>query len=119
MNDWMFGPMCWVWLNWAHDQGAVVIVKSFNKERMNENLKIFEWRWSNKINGILLCRKEVELGDLGKGSQGPKIKAEEGNEVRLEKKEMRFWAEAVGVRVDPDQDEEKIGLDGDKDIISF
>ncbi|KAI4326314.1 hypothetical protein MLD38_031640 [Melastoma candidum] len=43
-------------LKWVHEQGAVVIVKSFNKERMKENLKIFEWKMTEyeleKIKGI-------------------------------------------------------------------
>ncbi|KAI4329960.1 hypothetical protein MLD38_028281 [Melastoma candidum] len=43
-------------LKWVHEQGAVVIVRSFNKERMKENLKIFEWKMSDqeleKIKGI-------------------------------------------------------------------
>ncbi|KAK4774743.1 hypothetical protein SAY86_009678 [Trapa natans] len=30
-------------LRWVHEQGSCVIVKSFNKERMKENLKILEW----------------------------------------------------------------------------
>ncbi|KAJ9708651.1 hypothetical protein PVL29_000600 [Vitis rotundifolia] len=32
-----------VCLRWIYEQGASVIVKSFNKERMKENLAIFDW----------------------------------------------------------------------------
>ncbi|KAI4329956.1 hypothetical protein MLD38_028278 [Melastoma candidum] len=43
-------------LKWVLEQGAVVIVKSFNKERMKENLKIFGWKLTEreleKIKGI-------------------------------------------------------------------
>ncbi|KAK4746570.1 hypothetical protein SAY87_025607 [Trapa incisa] len=31
-------------LRWVYEQGSSVIVKSFNKERMKENLKILEWQ---------------------------------------------------------------------------
>lgn len=30
-------------LRWIHEQGASVIVKSFNKKRMRQNLEIFDW----------------------------------------------------------------------------
>ncbi|KAK1278068.1 hypothetical protein QJS04_geneDACA017148 [Acorus gramineus] len=33
-------------LRWIYEQGVVIIVKSFNKERMRENLKIFDWELS-------------------------------------------------------------------------
>lgn len=32
-----------VCLRWAYEQGVCVVVKSFNKERMKENLDIFNW----------------------------------------------------------------------------
>ncbi|XP_010025963.2 methylecgonone reductase [Eucalyptus grandis] len=35
-------------LRWIHEQGACVIVKSFNKERMKENLQILEWELSQE-----------------------------------------------------------------------
>ncbi|CAI9757313.1 unnamed protein product [Fraxinus pennsylvanica] len=31
-------------LRWVHEQGAIPIVKSFNKERMKENLQILDWK---------------------------------------------------------------------------
>ncbi|KAK9091287.1 hypothetical protein Sjap_024464 [Stephania japonica] len=31
-------------LRWVYEQGAVVITKSFNKERLKENLDIFDWK---------------------------------------------------------------------------
>ena len=34
------------WWRWAYEQGVSVIVKSFNKERMKENIEIFDWKLS-------------------------------------------------------------------------
>nr|XP_017224014.1 PREDICTED: non-functional NADPH-dependent codeinone reductase 2-like isoform X2 [Daucus carota subsp. sativus] len=43
-------------LRWAYEQGVSVLVKSFNKERMKENMDIFDWQLSpeelEKINQI-------------------------------------------------------------------
>ena len=43
-------------LRWAYEQGVSVLVKSFNKERMKENMDIFDWELSpeelEKINQI-------------------------------------------------------------------
>ncbi|XP_010043911.2 non-functional NADPH-dependent codeinone reductase 2 [Eucalyptus grandis] len=45
-----------VCLRWVYEQGVSVLVKSFNKERMKENLDIFDWSLSleelNKISQI-------------------------------------------------------------------
>lgn len=48
---------CWqVCLRWAFEQGITFVVKSFNKERMKENLQILDWALSsddyNKMNEI-------------------------------------------------------------------
>lgn len=32
-----------VCLRWAYEQGVSVVVKSFNKERIKENMDIFDW----------------------------------------------------------------------------
>ncbi|XP_042497630.1 non-functional NADPH-dependent codeinone reductase 2-like isoform X2 [Macadamia integrifolia] len=37
-----------VCLRWVHEQGVSVVVKSFNKERMKENLGIFDWALSEE-----------------------------------------------------------------------
>ena len=34
-------------LRWLHQQGVSILVKSFNKERMKENLQIFDWELSD------------------------------------------------------------------------
>ncbi|RWR79539.1 non-functional NADPH-dependent codeinone reductase 2 [Cinnamomum micranthum f. kanehirae] len=43
-------------LRWVYEQGVIMVVKSFNKERMKENLEIFDWELtqeeSKKINEI-------------------------------------------------------------------
>ena len=44
-----------VCLRWAYEQGVSVLVKSFNKERMKQNLEIFDWQLNSE--------------DLGKMSQ--------------------------------------------------
>lgn len=33
-------------LRWVYEEGACIVVKSFNKERMEENLQIFDWELS-------------------------------------------------------------------------
>ncbi|PKU80821.1 non-functional NADPH-dependent codeinone reductase 2 [Dendrobium catenatum] len=35
-------------LRWIYEQGASIIVKTFNKERMKENLDIFDWKLSEE-----------------------------------------------------------------------
>ncbi|KAK7380115.1 hypothetical protein VNO78_32531 [Psophocarpus tetragonolobus] len=35
-------------LRWIYEQGTIAIVKSFNKERMKENLDIFDWKLSQE-----------------------------------------------------------------------
>lgn len=53
-------------LRWAHEQGVIVIVKSSNKKRMEENLDIFDWKLSHE--------------ELEKISQLPQIKGVQGEE---------------------------------------
>ncbi|GMJ04516.1 hypothetical protein like AT1G59960 [Hibiscus trionum] len=49
-----------VCLRWAYQQGVCVIVKSFNKERMKQNLDIFDWELSDddlhKISQLPQCK---------------------------------------------------------------
>ena len=40
-----------VCLRWVHEQGVSVLVKSFNEERMKENLDIFDWKLSEEVCG--------------------------------------------------------------------
>ncbi|KAK6922119.1 NADP-dependent oxidoreductase domain [Dillenia turbinata] len=39
-----------VCLRWIYEQGACILVKSFNKERMSENIDIFNWELSEEEN---------------------------------------------------------------------
>ncbi|KAJ8648408.1 hypothetical protein MRB53_001431 [Persea americana] len=43
-------------LRWVYEQGVIMVVKSFNKERMKENQEIFDWELtqeeSQKISNI-------------------------------------------------------------------
>lgn len=47
-------------LRWVYEQGVIVLVKSFNKDRMKENLQILDWELSNeeiaRIKEIPQCR---------------------------------------------------------------
>ncbi|GAU32281.1 hypothetical protein TSUD_62970 [Trifolium subterraneum] len=59
-------------LRWIYEQGAIPVVKSFNKERMKQNIEIFDWELdqeeSDKINQIPQCRllkAEMFLSDNG------------------------------------------------------
>ncbi|KAL4302264.1 hypothetical protein GQ457_10G028350 [Hibiscus cannabinus] len=49
-----------VCLRWAYEQGVCVLVKSFNKERMEQNLDIFDWKLSadelHKISQLPQCK---------------------------------------------------------------
>ncbi|MBA0676817.1 hypothetical protein Goari_018271 [Gossypium aridum] len=49
-----------VCLRWAHEQGVCALVKSFNKERMKQNLDIFDWKLtadeSHKISQLPQCK---------------------------------------------------------------
>nr|ACJ38540.1 galacturonate reductase [Oncidium hybrid cultivar] len=40
-----FAQIC---LRWVHEQGVSLIVKSFNKERLKENIQIFDWELYNE-----------------------------------------------------------------------
>ncbi|KAK3415007.1 hypothetical protein EUGRSUZ_H00581 [Eucalyptus grandis] len=61
-------------LRWIYEQGACVIVKSFNKERMKENLQILEWELSqedsDKIKFQIPQRRGCP-GDMYISEEGP------------------------------------------------
>ncbi|KAI3455127.1 hypothetical protein Pfo_011790 [Paulownia fortunei] len=59
-------------LRWIHEQGVTPIVRSFNKERVKENLQIFDWELTDeevsKIEQIpqhRVCRGEMHVGPDG------------------------------------------------------
>ncbi|KAK1381179.1 non-functional NADPH-dependent codeinone reductase 2-like [Heracleum sosnowskyi] len=35
-------------LRWVYEQGVVIVMKSFNKERLKQNLEIFDWELTNE-----------------------------------------------------------------------
>ncbi|KAF7852065.1 hypothetical protein BT93_L0593 [Corymbia citriodora subsp. variegata] len=60
-------------LRWTFEQGACVIVKSFNKERMKENLKILEWELSQEDSDKI----KLQIPQR-RGSPGDKYVSEDG-----------------------------------------
>nr|AFK41553.1 unknown [Medicago truncatula] len=59
-------------LRWIYQQGAIPIVKSFNKERMKQNIEIFDWELNqeelDKISQIHQSRfqkAEIFVSDNG------------------------------------------------------
>ena len=66
-------------LRWVYEQGVVVVAKSFNKERLKQNLEIFDWELSNeelkKIASIPQSR--ANLGQMFISETGPIKSAEE------------------------------------------
>ncbi|WOL03755.1 non-functional NADPH-dependent codeinone reductase 2 [Canna indica] len=55
-------------LRWVHEQGVSMVVKSFNEERLKENLEIFDWELSQediyKISQIPQCKRISITGVL-------------------------------------------------------
>ncbi|KAI4313612.1 hypothetical protein L6164_026575 [Bauhinia variegata] len=74
-----------VCLRWAFEQGVSVVVKSFNKERMEENLDIFDW--------------ELSQEDINKLTQLPQRKGYRASEFisdeRPYKSPNEFWDENI------------------------
>ncbi|XP_054812186.1 protein REDOX 2-like [Prosopis cineraria] len=66
-------------VRWIYEQGASVIVKSFNKERMKQNLEIFDWELSkeesDKINQI--PQRRMYAGEMFLSENGPYKSLEE------------------------------------------
>ncbi|XP_026443536.1 non-functional NADPH-dependent codeinone reductase 2 [Papaver somniferum] len=66
-------------LRWVYEQGASLLVKSFNEERMKENLKIFDWELSPEDlkNISELPQRRVSTGDPFVSINGPFKSVEE------------------------------------------
>ncbi|KAK1278882.1 hypothetical protein QJS04_geneDACA017150 [Acorus gramineus] len=60
-------------LRWVYEQGIVIIVKSFNKERIRENLKIFDWELSEEDHRLIceIPQKRGPCENFFVGSDGP------------------------------------------------
>ena len=76
-----------VCLRWIYEQGVSVIVKSFNKERMKENLEIFDWELS--VEDI----QKIDQIQQSKGVPGLEFISDEGpykSVVELWDEEIQF-----------------------------
>ncbi|KAL7261039.1 hypothetical protein ACSBR1_006652 [Camellia fascicularis] len=62
-----------VCLRWAYEQGIGVLVKSFNKERMKQNLEIFNWSLSNEESKKIgeIPQSRARLGKDYTSANGP------------------------------------------------
>ncbi|XP_056168766.1 methylecgonone reductase-like [Syzygium oleosum] len=61
-------------LRWIHEQGVTVIVKSFNKDRMKENLQIIDWELSQEDSDkikLQIPQKRGFSGDVFVFEDGP------------------------------------------------
>ncbi|KAL2243863.1 methylecgonone reductase-like [Sesamum indicum] len=65
-------------LRWIHEQGGTPIVKSFNKERMKQNLQIFDW----ELTVDELCK--IQKVPQAKGFRGERFVFPEGQYKSLE-----------------------------------
>ncbi|MCL7042662.1 hypothetical protein MKW94_002476 [Papaver nudicaule] len=60
-------------LRWVYEQGVSLLVKSYNEERMKENLKIFDWELTTEdLNAISeLPQRRVSIADVLVSVNGP------------------------------------------------
>ncbi|KAJ9187590.1 hypothetical protein P3X46_003028 [Hevea brasiliensis] len=65
-------------LRWAYEQGVCILVKSFHKERMKENLDIFNWTLSEEEN------KKISEIPQSRGSSGEDYISDKGPFKTLE-----------------------------------
>ncbi|CAI9113261.1 OLC1v1013834C1 [Oldenlandia corymbosa var. corymbosa] len=66
-------------LRWVYEQGATLIVKSFNEERMKQNLQIFDFELSKeeKYQILQIPQRRVGRGDIFIQKNGPVKSVEE------------------------------------------
>lgn len=66
-----YGVFLQISLRWVYEQGVSMVVKSFKKERLKENIKIFDWELSDeehqKISQIPQSKKYPILSLLSHG----------------------------------------------------
>ncbi|XP_015869887.3 non-functional NADPH-dependent codeinone reductase 2 [Ziziphus jujuba] len=74
-----------VCLRWVYEQGVSLLVKSFNKTRMQENLEIFDWKLSAEE-----CERINQI-EQRKGFPGIEFISEEGPYKSLEE----LWDEQI------------------------
>ncbi|CAI9113260.1 OLC1v1013833C1 [Oldenlandia corymbosa var. corymbosa] len=66
-------------LRWIYEQEATPIVKSFNEERMKQNLQIFDWELTKEEHDLILQipQRRVGTGDIFVYKNGPIKSVEE------------------------------------------
>nr|QHD64708.1 non-functional NADPH-dependent codeinone reductase 2-like protein [Oliveria decumbens] len=50
-------------LRWAYEQGVVIVTKSFNKGRLQQNLDIFDWKLSDEDNKKIAAIPQARASD--------------------------------------------------------
>lgn len=60
-------------LRWLFEQGVTIVVKSYNKDRMKENLQIFDWELTEEDNHKIskIPQKRGCPGDMFVSLNGP------------------------------------------------
>ena len=60
-------------LRWAYEQGVIIVTKSHNKERLKQNLEIFEWGLSEEesMKIAALPQRRAGLGHMFISDTGP------------------------------------------------
>ena len=60
-------------LRWAYEQGIVIVMKSYNKERLKQNLEIFGWELSDEESKKIAAmpQKRANLAEFFVSETGP------------------------------------------------
>ena len=60
-------------LRWAYEQGVVIVMKSFNKDRLKQNLEIFGWELSDEESKKIAAipQSRAYLGTMFISETGP------------------------------------------------
>lgn len=76
-------------MRWVYEQGASVLVKSFNKERIGENLDIFGWMLSPEES------EKIDQIPQRKGTRGLEFVSDSGPFKSVED----LWDEEIDLNV--------------------
>ena len=64
--NWSYNTGMQIALRWIYEQGVSFVVKSFNKERMRQNLEIFDWSLTeDELNEISQIPQQKHVYLLG------------------------------------------------------
>ncbi|WOH13580.1 hypothetical protein DCAR_0833090 [Daucus carota subsp. sativus] len=60
-------------LRWAYEQGIVIVMKSYNKERLKQNLEIFGWELSDEESKKIAAipQRRANLAEFFVSETGP------------------------------------------------